>query len=174
MVKKEEKRIEALTANNSNHPLHSNVDNLSHHQNISHADSIDENPEFVKKILPILKYASNIIIVLLIIALVITIGYKLYILFFIDLIGGDFNSIINDLLLTLIFIELFTILYSYLQKHYIKVERVVELGMISIIREMLFKVEIFEANKIYAVAVLLIAFGAVFFIEKYYSKMRNV
>lgn len=132
-----------------------------------------EESGFVQKLLPTIKVISNIIIILLILALVITILYKLYILFFVDLISGDFQSIINDLLLILILIELFTIMYSYLQRHYIKVERVVELGMISIVREMLFKIETFEANKIYAVAVLLIAFGGLFFIEKYYSKTRN-
>ncbi|HIH31760.1 TPA: hypothetical protein HA235_03570 [Candidatus Woesearchaeota archaeon] len=152
----------------SKQPLYFNP----HNEQFHHPE--DDNPVFVKKILPVIKYVANIIIVLLILALVITILYKLYILFFKDLISGDFNSIINDLLLTLILIELFTILYSYLQKHYIKVERVVELGMISIIREMLFKVEVFEANKIYAIAVLLVAFGALFFIEKYYSRTRNV
>jgi uncharacterized membrane protein (DUF373 family) len=152
-------------------PIHGNPEKMPHTHDIPHTD---ETPVFVQKLLPAIKYVSNIIIVLLILALVVTILLKLYVLFFVDLFAGDFTSIINDLLLTLILIELFTILYSYLQKHYIKVERVVELGMISIIREMLFKVDTFEASKIYAVAVLLVAFGAVFFIEKYYSRMRNI
>ena len=140
----------------------------------SHDHPHEETPKYIQKLLPILKTSSNVIIILLIVALIVTILFKLYILFFIDIAGGDFISIINDLLLVLIFIELFTILYSYLQRHYIKVERVVELGMISIIREMMFKIEIFETSKVYAIAVLLVAFGMVFFIEKYYSRTRNV
>ncbi len=130
--------------------------------------------KLVTKTMPILKTISNIIIILLIVALVVTIVFKLHVLFFVDIVSGNFQSIINDLLLTLILIELFTILYSYLLKYYIKVERVIELGMISIIREMLFKIDVFETNKIYAVAVLLVSFGILFFIEKYYSKSRNV
>ena len=130
--------------------------------------------KLINNLLPILKLVSNIIIILLIIALTATILYKLYILFFIDIVTGDFHNIINDLLLTLILIELYTILYSYLQKYYIKVERVIELGVISIIREMLFKVQEFEITRIYAIAVLLLSFGVLFFIEKYYSKSRNV
>jgi len=126
-----------------------------------------------QKLLPILKTTGNIIILLLILALFFTIIYKLYILFFIDLLKGDFQSIVNDLLLTLILIELFTILYSYLIKHYIKVERVIELGIISLVREMLFKVNEFDNGKIYAVSVLLVSFGVIFFIEKYWSKTRN-
>ncbi len=130
--------------------------------------------KFVNTVLPILKSVSNVIIILLIVALVVTIVYKLYALFFVDMMSGNFQNVINDLLLTIILIELFTILYSYLVKYYIKVERVIELGIISIIREMLFKIQEFEANKIYAVAVLLVSFGLLFFIEKYYSKSRNV
>jgi uncharacterized membrane protein (DUF373 family) len=130
--------------------------------------------KFVNRVLPILKTISNIIIILLIIALLVTIVYKLFILYFYDIASGNFQNIINDLLLLIILIELFTILYSYLQKYYIKVERVIELGMISIIREMLFKVQEFEIGRIMAVAVLLVSFGILFFIEKYYSKSRNV
>jgi uncharacterized membrane protein (DUF373 family) len=133
----------------------------------------EENPLFVEKTLPYIKYASNIIIMLLILALFITIIYKLYILFAVDILTGDFQNIINDLLLLLILIELFTILYSYLSKHYIKVERVIELGIISLVREMLFKVNEFESSKIYSVAALLVSFGIIFFIEKYWSKTRN-
>jgi uncharacterized membrane protein (DUF373 family) len=134
----------------------------------------EENPVLIDKLLPFIKLAANIIIIFLILALFITIVYKLCILFAVDLVHGDFQNIINDLLLLLILIELFTILYSYLSKHYIKVERVIELGIISLVREMLFKVNEFESSKIYAVAALLISFGIIFFIEKYWSKTRNI
>jgi len=137
-------------------------------EKLTRTDSFIQN-----KLLPSLKAVGNIIIVALIFALLLTIVFKLYVLFFVDLINGDFQSVINNLLLTLILIELFTILYSYLLKHYIKVERVIELGIISLVREMLFKVEQFESSKIYAVSVLLVAFGVIFFIEKYWSKTRN-
>jgi uncharacterized membrane protein (DUF373 family) len=133
----------------------------------------DDTPQYISRIMPKLRQISHFIILLLIVALLVTIVIKLYMLFAVDITSGDFQSIINDLLLLLILIELLTILYSYLVKHYIKVERVIELGIISIIREMLFRIETFDANKIYAVAVLLISFGALFFVEKYWSKTRN-
>lgn len=133
----------------------------------------DDNPEYIKKILPIFKQTANIITTILMIVLVLTIAYKLYMLLFVDFFGGDFPSVINDLLLILILMELFTILYSYLKKQYIKVERVIELGVISIVRELLFRIDHYSHSKIYAISVLLVALGIIFFIEKYYSTTRN-
>ena len=144
------------------------------HNNLTEPTQEDGVEKFIRiKLLPVLKTIGNIIIIILIFALFVTILYKLYNLFFVDLINGSFQSIIDDLLLTLILIELFTILYSYLLKHYIKVERVIELGIISLVREMLFKLNEFETSKIYAVAALLVSLGIIFFIEKYWSRTRN-
>lgn len=125
------------------------------------------------KVLPILKASGHIVILLLILALFVTIAYELYLIFFVEIATGNFTGLVKNLLFTLILIELLTILYSYLKKGYIKVERVIELGIISLVREMLFKVEEFDSGKIYAIAALLISFGAIFFIEKYWSKTRN-
>lgn len=140
--------------------------NQDHHR-------MPDDYRIVKDSLPLLKKISNVIIVLLIVALLATIIFKLYLLFFIDIPSANFKSIIDNVLLVFIFIELLTILYSYLQRLYIKVERVIELGIISIVREMLFRVSDFEASKIYAVAVLLVALGILFFIEKYWANTRN-
>ncbi|HYD03619.1 MAG TPA: phosphate-starvation-inducible PsiE family protein [Alphaproteobacteria bacterium] len=126
-----------------------------------------------KKILEFLETTGNVIILALIVALVIAMGYKLYTIFFIDFFQGEFSTFIDNMLLILIMMELFSLLYVYLLNHHIKVERVIELGIISIVREMLFKVHEFESGKIYAVSVLLVALGLIFFIERYWSNNRN-
>jgi len=130
--------------------------------------------KFTETMLSWLKKLLNVLIMLIIIALIVTIFYKLYLLFFKEIASGNIQSIIDNILFTLILVELFTILYSYLQKHYIKVERIIEVAIISIVRESLFRVYDLDAGKIYALAVLLVAFGVLFFIEKYYSHMRNM
>ena len=126
------------------------------------------------KFLPFLKYTLNILIIVVIIALLVTIVYKLFLLFTTDIVSKDLHNILDNILFTLILIELFTILYAYFQKHYVKVERIVEIGIISIVREVIFQVYDLDSGKIYAISALLIALGLLFFIEKYYSKNRNV
>jgi uncharacterized membrane protein (DUF373 family) len=126
-----------------------------------------------KKLLKFLDTAGNVIILGLILALVIYMFYNLYNIFFLEFFKGEFSNIIDELILTLILMEVFTILYTYLVKHHISVERVVELGIISIVREMLFKTHEFEASKIYSISVLLVAFGLIFFIERYWNKSKK-
>ena len=126
------------------------------------------------KLLGALDVILHLIIFLLIIATLGTIFIEMYKLFVVELITGNVRVIIEHILFTFILIELFTILHSYLIKHYIKVERIIEVGIISVVREIVFQVFEIEVSRIYALAVLLIALGALFFIEKHFSKERNV
>jgi uncharacterized membrane protein (DUF373 family) len=122
-----------------------------------------------KKITKTLDIALHAMIITLILALFLTILYKLYFIFFVHMPIGDISLVVDNILFALILVELFTILYSYLTEHYIKVERVIEVGIISIVREIIFKLFELDVDKIYSVAVILVALGALLFIEKNYT-----
>ena len=117
--------------------------------------------------------AFHLVVILLIVALFATIIYEIYVIF-VTIAGGDITHTIDGILFAFILVELFTILYTYLVKHYIKVERVIEVGIISIVREIIFKHLEMGTDMVYATATLLIALGVLFLIEKHYSKERNV
>ncbi len=127
-----------------------------------------------KRLFRTLDAALHVLIILLMLALFIVIAYELYLVFVVEIPSLGVNATIDGILFTLILVELFTILYAYLDKHYIKVERVIEVAIISIVREIIFKVFTMEDSKIYAVAALLLALGVLFLIEKHYSRQRNV
>lgn len=127
-----------------------------------------------KKLFRGLDAALHVLIILLILALFIVIAYELYLIFMVDIPSLGVKATIDGILFTLILVELFTILYSYLEKHYIKVERVIEVAIISIVREIIFKLFEMDDSKIYAVSALLVSLGVLFFIEKHYSGKRNV
>lgn len=108
------------------------------------------------------------IIVLLMVGLIITIFMKFWDLFVFELWSGGVNIIISEILFVLILVELFTILTSYLKNRKVKVQRIVEVGIISIIREVMFVVFKIPAAQILALAGLLLVFGALFAIEKFF------
>lgn len=83
------------------------------------------------------------------------------------------SVIINEILFILILVELFTILYFYLREHRIKVERIVELGIIAIVREVMFHAFEIDVHRIYAVTAFLLALGAIFYIEKRHCESRE-
>jgi uncharacterized membrane protein (DUF373 family) len=126
------------------------------------------------KIITLLEKGLHGLTFLLIISLIIIILKELYKLFFKDLFFSDLNIIIHSVLFIFILIEMFTILISYLHKGYIKVERIVEVGIISIVREIIFNVLNVEIARLYALAALLLALGCLFYIEKHFSAVRNV
>ncbi|MDP7179894.1 MAG: phosphate-starvation-inducible PsiE family protein [Candidatus Woesearchaeota archaeon] len=125
------------------------------------------------KLLGMLDVVLHILLFILIVALLVAILFELKTLFFVHLFNASVNVIIDHILFAFILVELFTILYSYLKKHYIKVERVVEVGIISLVRDLIFRIPDIETGKIYAIAVTLLVLGAIFFVEKHFSKDRN-
>ena len=126
-----------------------------------------------EKILPLMDYALHILIFILIVALFIAILISLFDLFFVQVADGNLHLIINDILFVFILVELFTILNQYLTKHTIRVERIVEVGIISIIREIIFIAFEIEVAKVYAISVLLLSLGGLFFIEKYFGSKKT-
>lgn len=138
-------------------------------QKIPHNQIVNE------KMLSSFEKTLQILILSLIFALIIAFVKSLYILFFeIILVGGSVSLIIHEILYILILVELYTVLGSYLMKGYVKVERVVEVGIIALIRSTVIDFSALDTSKIYPLVALLIALGVIFFIEKYFSHQRNL
>ncbi|MFP4523904.1 MAG: phosphate-starvation-inducible PsiE family protein [Candidatus Woesearchaeota archaeon] len=125
-----------------------------------------------EKVLKTFKGIFNLLVILLIIGLLIIILRELYNLFT-GVFSAEISAIINGVLFIFILIELFTILTSYLQYEHIKVERVVEVGIISIVRDTIFHAFELEPTKMYGLSALLLVFGVLFFVEKKFSHTRN-
>lgn len=115
----------------------------------------------------------DVIITLLMVALVTTIGAKLFVLFTNDLWVGGVQLVITEILFVLILVELFTILTSYLESGKIKVQRIVEVGIISIIREVMFVVFEISAMQIFALSGLLLVFALLFAVERYFATQED-
>ena len=111
----------------------------------------------------------NILIYFLILAVLIVIVKELYFLFSGSIWDGEIKLIIDKILFIFILIEIFTILIAYLKTEHVKVERIVEVGIISLVRELIFYINSMEPNRAYAFASILLVFGILFFIEKYFS-----
>jgi uncharacterized membrane protein (DUF373 family) len=116
----------------------------------------------------------NILIYFLIIALLIIIIKELYYLFASTIWNGDVKIAIDMILFIFILIEIFTILIAYLKTEFIKVERIVEVGIISLVRDLIFHATTMEPTRTYGLSAILLVFGLLFFIEKYFSKERNL
>lgn len=80
--------------------------------------------------------------------------------------GHSGTHAIDTILYIVVLMELFIILFHYFDNHHIEVARVVEIGIISLIREIIFKVEALEVMQLFAIATLLLVLGALFYIEK--------
>ena len=127
------------------------------------------------RVIKYLERVLNVLIFLLIVSLIILILRELYVLFVYELFkNGNVKEIVDLILFVFILIELFTVLISYLKKGYIKVERIIEVGIISIVRDLIFHIETALPQKLYSSAAILLVFGAIFFIEKRFSRQRNV
>ena len=126
-----------------------------------------------KKVLRFFEVSLHFLLFLLIIALLIIIVKELYILLFKEIFNLHTTTVMDSILFIFILIELFTILYAYLRKGYIKVERIVEVGIISLVRDAIFHVNDMPYQNVYAFSLLLLVLGAIFFIEKFFSKDRD-
>lgn len=125
-----------------------------------------------EKFVKFFKGIFNFLILLLIAGVLVIILRELYSLFS-GILSSEINVMINNILFIFILIELFTILLSYLRFQHIKVERVIEVGIISVVRDSIFHVFESEPSKMYGISALLLVFGLIFFIEKKFSGKTN-
>jgi len=121
-----------------------------------------------EKLLKSFKGVFNLLVVLLIFGLLAIILRELYSLFG-DIFSAKISVLINSVLFIFILVELFTILLAYLRSGEIKVEKIVEVGIISIVRDSIFHIFETEPARIYGISALLLVFGLIFFIERKFS-----
>lgn len=133
-------------------------------------DKEDKASYLEKKALKIFSLTLDILTFLLIISLLIMILKQIINLFLETLWTSDIKSKIDTVLFSLILVELFTILFYYLKEHRVRVDRIIEVGIISLVRDIIFKIFDLDNGKLYAMALILFVLGVLFFIEKYYSK----
>lgn len=123
---------------------------------------------FEKFFLNAFQFSLDFLVFVIIIALFLVVMKSLFLLFSHDIFYGDVKDVASNILFTIILVELISLLFSYIKHHVIKIERVVEIGIISIIRESLFF--IFEADYLHilSVSVLLFVMSLFYFLEQYY------
>lgn len=126
-----------------------------------------------RKMLKFFSLVVDVLIFLLIVALLFMIIRQIFILFSGPIWALEIKEKIDTMLFALILVELFTILFFYLKEHRIKVDRIIEVGIISLVRDVIFKVYETEVNRLFAMAAILVVLGALFFIEKYFAKSRE-
>lgn len=133
-------------------------------------DEEDRTSYLEKKALKIFSLTLDILTFLLIVALLIMIFKQIIGLFLETLWISDIKYKIDAVLFALILVELFTILFYYLKEHRVRVDRIIEVGIISLVRDIIFKIFDLDNGKLYAMALILLVLGVLFFIEKYYAK----
>ena len=76
--------------------------------------------------------------------------------------GVDFSGVISDILFVLVLVELFRLLIIYLEEHRISVSTMVEVGIVSTLREIILKgpLEI-DWKQLLIVCVFILSLGAV-------------
>lgn len=126
-----------------------------------------------KKVLRFFSLIVDVLTFLLILALLLMIVRQIVLLFAGPIWTLEIKEKIDTMLFALILVELFTILFFYLKEHRIKVDRIIEVGIISLVRDVIFKVYETDVLRLFAMAAILVVLGALFFIEKYFSKSRE-
>jgi len=82
---------------------------------------------------------QDVIVILLCAVLFAAMGIKLLNLFVLMLAGIDFSLVMADVLFILVLLELFRLLVIYLEEHRVSVSTMVEVGIVSTLREVIAK-----------------------------------
>jgi uncharacterized membrane protein (DUF373 family) len=76
--------------------------------------------------------------------------------------GTDFSLVIGDILFLLVLLELFRLLVIYLEEHRVSVSTMVEVGIVSALREViLFGVLHIDWQKLFVVSIFILTLGIV-------------
>ena len=86
-----------------------------------------------------LELTQDVIVILLCAVLFGAMGIKLLHLFLLMLAGIDFSLVMADVLFILVLLELFRLLVIYLEQHRVSVSTMVEVGIVSTLREVIAK-----------------------------------
>lgn len=126
----------------------------------------DQKSKLVQNVQVILYGIMGGISLLLLIATLAVIAITLFGLFTPDTLLGDTKTAISTILYVLILLELVVILKHYFEYHHISVTRIVELGVIAVVREVIFHLLDWEWAQILAVSALLLVLGAMYLVRK--------
>jgi uncharacterized membrane protein (DUF373 family) len=89
-------------------------------------------------------------------------GVKLFHLAMRMIQGTDFSLVIGDILFLLVLLELFRLLVIYLEEHRVSVSTMVEVGIVSALREViLFGVLHIDWQKLFVVSIFILTLGIV-------------
>ena len=112
-----------------------------------------------------LESVLNFFILALTLALVIVVLQNVIHIFSI-LLTSPTKTIIEDILFTLILLELFALFMDYIKKSRIRAERVIEIGIISVVREIFINLFDIQPLDMFAYASIVLVFGIVYYLEK--------
>jgi uncharacterized membrane protein (DUF373 family) len=86
-----------------------------------------------------LELIQDVIVFGLCVILFVAMGIKLFHLCQLMLAGADFSLVVGDILFILVLVELFRLLLIYLEEHRISVATMVEVGIVSTLREVVLR-----------------------------------
>src|SRR6202051_3403007 len=105
---------------------------------------------------------QDVIVLGLCAMLFVAMGIKLFHLGQRMLTGTDFSLVIGDILFLLVLLELFRLLVIYLEEHRVSVSTMVEVGIVSALREViLFGVLHIDWQKLFVVSIFILTLGIV-------------
>ena len=124
------------------------------------------------KVLKLSRKGLEILFYLLVLILFVIIIRQFYDLVTMTLFG-DIKNTVDAVLFIFILIELQIILFEYILKGFIKVESIIEVGIISLVRETIFHILDMTPLRIFSLAAVLLVFGGIFYIERNGTKMKK-
>jgi uncharacterized membrane protein (DUF373 family) len=76
--------------------------------------------------------------------------------------GSDFSSVVGDILFILVLLELFRLLLIYLEEHRVSVETMVEVGIVSTLREVILRGALhIDWQQLLVISVFIVTLGVV-------------
>ena len=107
-----------------------------------------------------LELTQDVIVFGLIALLFVGMGIKLFHLGRLMLSGADFSLVLADILFMLVLLELFRLLVIYLEEHHVSVATMVEVGIVSTVREVILRgVLHIEWQQVLVVCALIVTLG---------------
>ena len=107
-----------------------------------------------------LELTQDVIVFGLIVMLFVGMGIKLFHLGRLMLGGADFSLVLADILFMLVLLELFRLLIIYLEEHHVSVATMVEVGIVSTVREVILRGALhIEWQQLLVICALIITLG---------------
>ncbi len=121
-----------------------------------------------QKLSQYLNLIVSIIVLMLLFAIVFALIKETYILFSVHLSHENPSLLIAQVLFIIIHVELFAILINYFIDGKIMVQNVIELGIISVVREIMLTAFQVTVDRLFAISFLLLVLGLVFLMERWF------